>query len=188
MKNMNKYILIFIAFLAIGSTVSAQKTFYTKSGYIGFFSTTPLENIEARNNQVVSFIKTDKGSLSFGLLVKSFKFKNALMEEHFNENYAESDKFPKAKFKGTITNLNEIDFDKDGVYNAEIHGKITFHGVSKEVNVKSTLTVNENKLKGKSTFYLKPSDFNIDIPSVVRAKIAKEITINVDIDYKIYKK
>lgn len=185
---MKKYILVFIAFIAIVTSSSAQKTFFTKSGYIGFFSTTPMENIEAKNNQVVSFIKTEKGSLSFGLLVKSFKFKNALMEEHFNENYAESDKFPKAKFKGTITNLSEIDFDKNGTYNAKVEGKIKFHGVNKNVTIDAKLIVNEDNLKATSTFYLKPSDFDIAIPSVVKEKIAKEITVNVDIDYKIYKK
>ncbi len=185
---MKKYILIFIAFLAISAGLSAQKTFYTKSGYIEFFSTTPLENIEAKNNQVVSFIKTDKGTVSFGLLVKSFKFKNALMEEHFNENYAETDKFPKAKFKGTITNLSDIDFGKNGTYDANISGKIKFHGVTKDIDIKAKLTVDRDELIANSTFYLKPSDFDIAIPSVVREKIAKEMTIKVDVDYEIYKK
>jgi len=185
---MKKIILIFIAFIAIGSTVSAQKTFFTKSGYIGFFSSTPLENIEARNNQVVSFIKTEKGAISFGLLVKSFKFKNALMEEHFNENYAETDKFPKAKFKGIITNLSDIDFNKDGTYNAKIKGKLTFHGVTKEVNADGVFVLKGDKLKATSTFYLKPADFDIAIPRIVREKIAKQMTVKVDIDYNIYKK
>ncbi len=185
---MKKYIFIYIAFLAISSSLSAQKTFYTKSGYIGFFSTTPLENIEAENNQVVSFIKTDKAAVSFGLLVKSFKFKNALMEEHFNENYAETDKFPKAKFKGKITNISDIDFDKNGTYNADVSGKIKFHGVTKDIDIKAKLTVDGDELKAISTFFLKPSDFDIKIPSVVREKIAKEITVKVDVEYKIYKK
>ncbi len=168
-------------------SMNAQKTFYTKSGYIGFFSSTPLENIDARNNQVVSFIKTADGSLNFGLLVKSFKFKNALMEEHFNENYAESDKYPKAKFKGKILNLDEINFDKDGTYNADIEGKLTFHGVTNKIKLKNVkLTVSGDKLKGEATFTAKPEDYKIDIPSVVRGKIAKEITINVKIDYSIY--
>jgi len=185
---MKKFILILIAITTIGSTLQAQKVFYTKSGNIDFFSTTPMENIEAKNNQVVSFIKTDKGTLSFGLLVKSFKFKNALMEEHFNENYAESDKFPKAKFKGHIINISEINFYKNGTYNAKINGELTFHGVSQNINISAILTVNGDKLKGTSNFKLVPSDYNISIPNVVKDKIAKEITVKVNIDYEIYKK
>lgn len=178
-----------IAFLFLAVSVNAQKTFYTKSGYIGFFSSTPLENIDARNNQVVSFLKTADGSLNFGLLVKSFKFKNALMEEHFNENYAQSDKYPKAKFKGKILNLEDINFGKDGTYTAKVEGKLTFHGVTNNISLDDVkLTVKGDKLKGEASFKAKPEDYNIEIPSIVRGKIAKEITVKVEIDYSLYKK
>ena len=185
-----KKIMFFIIFLfAITVVSNAQKIFYTKSGYVGFFSSTPLENIDARNNQVVSFLKTGDGSLNFGLLVKSFKFKNALMEEHFNENYAESDKYPKAKFKGKILNIDEIDFDKPGKYTAKVEGKLTFHGVTNPIKLDDVqLEVDGVEVKGKATFKVKPEDYNIKIPSVVRGKIAKEITVKVDMDYKLYKK
>ncbi|HEB61958.1 MAG TPA: YceI family protein [Bacteroidetes bacterium] len=186
---MKQITLSIVAFLVFTLSLSAQKTFYTKSGYIGFFSSTPLENIDARNNQVVSFLKTADGSLNFGLLVKSFKFKNALMEEHFNENYAESDKYPKAKFKGKILNLNDIDFDKNGTYIANIEGKLTFHGVTNKIKLNNVkLIVSGDKLKGKVSFKVKPEDYKIEIPAVVKGKIAKEITIKVEIDYSIYKK
>ncbi len=186
---MKQITLSIVVFLICTLSLNAQKTFYTKSGYIGFFSSTPLENIDARNHQVVSFLKTADGSLNFGLLVKSFKFKNALMEEHFNENYAESDKYPKAKFKGKIVNLSDIDFNNNGTYIAKVEGNLTFHGVTNSIKIDNVnLTVNDNKLSGKASFKVKPEDYNIEIPSVIRDKIAKEITINVEIDYSIYKK
>ena len=185
---MKKQIIFLITFLTFAATASAQGTFFTKSGTVEFFSTTPMEDIEATNRQAVGFLKTDQGSISFGVLVKSFKFKNALMEEHFNENYAESDTYPKAKFKGKITNLSEIDFNKNGTYEAQVTGNLSFHGVTQEVTVTSTLTISDDGILAVSTFKLKPEDFNIDIPSIVRSKIAKEITVKLDIDYKLYKK
>jgi len=185
---MKKYFFLLLTLITVSTSLNAQKVFFTKSGNVDFFSKTPVENVEARNNQVVSFIKTEKGTLSFGLLVKSFKFKNALMEEHFNENYAESDKFPKAKFKGTITNLSDIDFNTDGSYKANIEGKLTFHGVTQNVKTVANLDVNGDGVHATASFFAKPSDYKINIPSIVREKIAKEITVNVNIDYKIYKK
>ena len=185
---MKKYFFLIIAFFAITSFSSAQKVFFTKSGQIDFFSKTPMENIEAKNKQAVGFLKTEKGIISFGLLIKSFKFKNALMEEHFNENYAESDKYPKAKFKGKIINLSDVNFNQDGSYDAKVKGKLTFHGITQEIIVNATLIVSSENIKATSTFKLKPVDFNIEIPNIVRDKIAKEITVNVNINYKIYNK
>ena len=168
--------------------INAQKVFFTKSGAIDFFSKTALENVEAKNNQTVSFLKTEKGDLSFGVLMKSFKFKNALMEEHFNENYIESDKYPKAKFKGKITNLSEINFDKNGSYKANIEGELTLHSVTNKVNTTANLIIDGDEVNATSTFMAKPADYDIIIPAIVREKIAKEITVNVNIDYKLYKK
>ncbi len=186
---MKKSILTIIVTLFIVFSLNAQKTFFTKSGFIGFFSSTPLENIDARNHQVVSFLKTADGSLNFGVLVKSFKFKNALMEEHFNENYAESDKYPKAKFKGRILHIDNIDFDKDGSNTAVVEGKLTFHGATNTIKLNNVeLIVSGDKLKGKASFLVKPEDYNIEIPAIVRGKIAKEITVNIEIEYNLYRK
>ncbi len=185
---MNKYILISLLLIAVSLKVLSQDIYYTKSGLVEFTSKTPLENIEAVNNQVVSFLKTESGSINFGILIKSFKFKNALMEEHFNENYIESDEFPKAKFKGTITNIKDIDFNKDGDYTAEIKGKISIHGVTKEIEAKAEISIKDYKVIANSTIMLKPEDFDIEIPGIVREKIAKEMTVKMSINYELYKK
>ncbi len=169
--------------LATFQFVSAQK-YICKDGHIWFYSHTPVEDIEAHNNQVVSILTASTGDMAIQLLVKSFEFKKALMQEHFNEEYLESDQFPKASFKGKITNLNQINFKKDGTYTANVTGELTIHGVTKSVNTTGTFDVKNGEITGKSKFIVSPKDYNISIPSVVEKNIAKEIDVNVDLTYK----
>ena len=185
---MIKYLILSLSFMIVSLNIFSQDIYYTKSGLVEFSSTTPLENIDAVNKQVVSFLKTESGDINFGILIKSFKFKNALMEEHFNENYIESDKYPKAKFKGKIINIEDIDFKKDGVYTAKIKGKITIHGVTKEISTTAEISIKDKVVKANSTIMLKPEDFDIEIPGIVREKIAKEMTVKILINYELYKK
>ena len=178
-------IIIIIALFNI--TASAQK-YFTRSGRIVFFSKAPVENIEATNNEVSSILDTQKGDVVFIVLVKSFKFKKALMEEHFNENYMESNTFPKADFKGAITNLSTINFSKDGTYPATVKGDLTIHGVTKNVELPGTVTVAQGMIVAHSKFSVKVKDYNIKIPSTVINNIAETIDITVDCKYEPYKK
>lgn len=171
-----------ILLVSLSSFLSAQN-YVAKDGYVWFYSHTPVEDIEAHNRQVVSILNPETGELQYTLLVKSFEFKKALMQEHFNENYMESDKFPKSSFKGTITNIKEIDFTKDGEYTAKVKGDLTIHGVTKPVEVEGKVIVNGNKSVAKAKFIAKPGDYDIEIPSVVEKNIAKEIEVNVDVTY-----
>jgi len=130
-----KYYLLIILSLGFFLTASGQK-YMTKNGYIGLFSHTPLEDIKADNNQVASVLDASTGEIVFQVLLKSFHFQKTLMEEHFNENYVESDKFPKSTFSGRITNLSAIDFSKNGVYDVNVDGDLMIHGVTKKVTAK----------------------------------------------------
>jgi hypothetical protein len=177
---------VFIAFL-LASTASAQ-TYITRSGKITFFSKAPVENIEAINNEVTSILDTKKGELAFIALIKSFKFQKALMEEHFNENYMESNTFPKANFKGTITDLSKVNFSRDGTYSVNVKGDLTIHGVTKNVEAPGTITVSQGKIAGSSKFNIKLKDYNIKIPTAVINNIAETISITVDCKYEPYKK
>ena len=112
---MKKITLILFVFLAIAIQSNAQK-YITKNGNITFYSDGSLEKIEARNNQVNSALNTETGDFVFKVLMKSFVFEKALMQEHFNENYVESDKFPNAMFKGKVTNIKDITFSTSGTY------------------------------------------------------------------------
>jgi polyisoprenoid-binding protein YceI len=177
--------IIIVLFISMASSLSAQK-YISKNGQISFFSHTPLEDIEAQNNQAASILDVSNGDLVINVLVKSFVFKKALMQEHFNENYMESDKFPKATFKGKITNLSTINFKKDGSYPAEVAGDLTIHGETKQITQKGSLSVKGNSITITSSFPLVPQDYAIKIPGLVENKIAKEIETKVDITYNPY--
>jgi hypothetical protein len=174
--------ILLIAMLALSQVIQAQKLI-TKTGHVWFYSKTPVEEIEAHNRQAVSTLDPATGDIVFMLLVKSFEFKRALMQEHFNENYLESDKFPKASFKGKITNLDKINFKKDGVYNTEVSGDMTIHNVTKPLSAKGTLEVKGGTVIVGSKFLTTAHDWDIEIPTVVEDKIAKQIEVTVEATY-----
>lgn len=163
-------------------TANAQK-FITKNGYIGFFSQTPVETIKAENNQVAGALDISTGEMVFQALIKSFHFDRALMEEHFNENYLESDKIPKSIFKGKITNLSAVDFKKNGTYNVSVEGELTIHDITKKITANGTIEVVTGGLNANSKFDIVPEDFNITIPSVVRNKINKSFEVAITMKY-----
>jgi polyisoprenoid-binding protein YceI len=165
------------------SLFASSQPLITRNGFIGFYSKTPLEDIKAENNQVVGAIDLQKKSLAFSALVKGFLFRKELMQQHFNENYVESDKYPKTSFSGNYT--GDVNTQKEGSYPVEVKGKITFHGVTRDVTVPAVLQVQKGKLTGTTKFQLLPGDFNIKIPSVVRDKIAERIDVSVKVDYPI---
>lgn len=183
---MKKIAAVCLLTIAFSSSTYAQK-YMTRTGKVTFYSATPLEKIEAVNNESASILDSKTGDVIFQLPVKSFKFDRELMQEHFNENYMESDKFPKSEFKGKIKNISEVNFAKDAVYNVTTAGKLTMHGVTKDINVSGTVTVKGGSVKLNSKFNIKPGDYGIKIPSLVAEKIAKEIEITVSSDLNAIK-
>jgi hypothetical protein len=171
------FILSFLFF-----TGHAQK-YMTKNGYIGFFSHTSMEDIKGDNNQVASILDISTGEMVFQVLVKSFHFDRALMEEHFNENYMESDKFPKSSFKGKITNLSSVNFSKNGTYDVTVEGDLTIHDVTNKISTKGTIEVVTGGINASSKFNIIPEDYKINIPGVVREKINKNLEVTVTMKY-----
>jgi len=155
----------------------------TKNGYIGFYSHTPMEDVKADNNQVASILDISTGEIVFQSLIKSFHFEKALMEVHFNENYMDSEKFPKSIFKGKITNLSSVDFKKSGIYEVTVEGELTIHDVTNTVSTKGTIEVTSGGINANSKFNIVPEDYKISIPGVVREKIAKNLEVTVSIKY-----
>jgi polyisoprenoid-binding protein YceI len=174
---------IWILFLVCQSLVlvSRAQLFITKTGMVGFYSKTPLEDIKAENNQVFSAVDVAKKTIVFQMLLKSFLFPKELMQEHFNENYVESDKYPKATFKGTFT--GDIDMQK-AVNTVQVQGIITLHGTEKQISTPATVEVKDGMLVGTAKFQLIPKDFNITIPSLVSDKIAKQIDVQIKTEWK----
>lgn len=175
--------LLFLFSLSCTLLTAQAQPLVTRTGYIGFFSETPLEDIKAENRQVQAVIDPTKKTLAFALLMKSFLFEKELMQEHFNENFIESDKYPKSTFTGSYT--GNVDLTRNGTYTIQVAGNLTLHGVTRNISVPATLQVQDKKLTGKSTFYLKPEDYNIKIPALVKDKIARQITVSVKTDFNL---
>ena len=172
---------VLVLFLLCISSTGLCQSYMTKNGFIGFYSKTPLEDIRAENNQVYAVLDATSHRLAFAVLLKGFLFTKELMQTHFNENYVESDKYPKATFSGSCS--GDMDLTKDGVYQVVIKGDLSLHGVTKPIETTAQLDVKNNHIKANSTFKLKPEDFNITIPAIVREKIASEMNVKVQIDW-----
>lgn len=178
-----KHLLLPIIFLYAMATVAIAQKHYTKNGYISFFSTTSLEDIKADNNQVMSVLDIQTGELQFSVLIKSFHFKKALMEEHFNENYMESSKYPKATFKGTVADISKVNFLLDGNYPVSVSGNLTIHGISRQVFTSAKFVIKDGKITGNAVFTIALADYKITVPKLVENNIAKNIEVTVNCLY-----
>lgn len=166
--------------LVFATTLQAQDRYYTKTGKVEFLSKAPVEDIEAKNKTVTAVLDAKSGALQFAIQMKGFEFEKALMQQHFNDNYAESDKYPKAEFKGAIVNNAAVNYAKEGTYPVKVKGKLSLHNVTRDVEVPGTIKVAGGKVEAISTFDIKLSDYKIAIPSPVKDKISNTIKIVVD--------
>lgn len=183
-----KKTLTLIALMFIGFTqVNAQK-FFTRTAHIKFFSTTPMEDIEANNHQAGCILNMENGEVAFTVLMKSFEFEKALMQEHFNEKYVESDKFPKAAFKGALQVKSMDAFAQDGEHSVAVNGSMTIHGVTKPLEARGTLTRKGESITLNAVFPIVVEEYDIKIPGPVKDKIAKQVETTVNAELKPYKK
>ena len=169
---MKKIVSLSVLFLLVFSSVNSQKVYSTRNGQISFISPTD-EDVKAVNNELTSRL-SDKGTMSFSCLIKGFKFAYAEMQEHFNDEYLQSNQFPRADFKGTITNIKEVVFTKNGTYKAIVKGDLTLHGITKNITVKGTIAVKDGKISAKASFPIIMKDFKVDASSVTE-KVKAEI-------------
>lgn len=174
-----KKILLSVALCGLLTPAFAQK-YMTRTGKVIFNSATRIEKIEAINNEAGCVIDAGNGDVVFQVPVKSFRFEKQLMEEHFNENYLESTKFPKAEFRGKLKNMPAADFGKDGTYNVQASGKMTMHGVTREVSAPGTVTVKGGSVTVNAKFKINPKDYAIQIPGLVAGKISENIDVTVN--------
>lgn len=178
MKILSVIILILASF-----NVNAQD-YLTRNGNISIYSHTDLEDVKGNNNEVVSLFNSATGSFDFKVAIKSFHFVKAAMEDHFNdENYMETDKYPKAGFSGKISNMADVNFSKDGVYTVTVSGNLTIKDVTKPVTAKGTITVKNNKVSVQSIFTVKRKDYHVMGQSFVQSKLSDDIQITVNCDY-----
>jgi hypothetical protein len=165
--------------------VAAQEKYYTKTGAVFFEASTPnFEPVEAKNNSTSAVLKDD-GNLAVLILIRGFRFKRALMQEHFNDRFMESETYPKAKFTGTIDNFNKDDLSEN-TKELTIKGSLTIHGKTKEVNTIGKFKKVDGVIYLNSAFNVQVIDFDIAVKSKVAKKIAK--TVNLDVALKLKKK
>jgi hypothetical protein len=181
---MRKKIIVLITIFACIACTSFAQVYFTKNGRISFFSKAALENISADNNQVISVLNTETGALQFSLLNNAFHFPKAKMEEDFNEDYMESNKYPKSTFKGIITDISNVNLTKDGSYQVNVKGDLIIHGVSKNITTPGTVTIKDGKISATSSFKVALKDYNISIPTIVTNKIAENIEITINCNYE----
>lgn len=177
----------FLLLIMLGASFAAfsQGKYISKNAFISFYSSTPMEDILGESNEAVTILNAETGEVAFQALMTTFHFKRALMEEHFNENYMESTKFPKAKFSGKIEGFNK-DMLKNPATEVKVTGTLTVHGVDKTITVPVKLGQENGKLIGTTKFKVTPEDYGIAIPSLVRDKIAKQMEVTVKAEYQPY--
>lgn len=171
------YKIAFIVCIALWSAIGHSQVYLDKAASIRFFSSTPIEDIEAKSKSAAIAFNRSSNKIFAKVAIKSFKFKSGLMEEHFNENYMESDKYPSAEFDGLL--VGEVDYSKDGEKIILAKGKLTIHNVTKEREIPTTMTIKDGKISAKSVFKIKPQDYNIEIPKLVLKNIAEEIEVTI---------
>jgi YceI-like protein len=178
-----KYIALIV--LALVNFYRAGQDIYTcKNAKINMFSSAPIEDIEANSTEGVSVYNAATGDLAFSVPIRSLHFEKSLMEEHFNENYMESDKFPKATFKGKMQ--DKPDVTKDGSYPVTVTGDLEVHGVKQSRTINGTVKVSGGVVTMTSEFMVKCADHHIDIPAIVFHHIAESIRIRVSATYAAY--
>lgn len=182
-----KTISLLLLIVSIAFSANCQKQI-TKSGTIEIHSETSLFTIEAKNEKVASVLNTETGDIVASTLVRSFKFHEALVEEHFNENYMESHKFAKSIFKGKIENIKDIDLTKDGIYDIDIVGALTMHGETNQIKEKGKLIIKDGLISANSVFMISLAAYKIKIEESYKDRINDEIRLTVNFDYKPYDK
>lgn len=179
-----RFFILLVCTLLLVAAKAPLQDYKVSSGSISFRSDAPLELIKAQSSELKGAVLTEKKQFAFIIAVKTFKgFNSPLQQEHFHENYLESNKYPTASFEGKI--IEDIDFSKDGTYDVRSKGNLSIHGVTQERIIKCEITVKNKNISAKSSFTVLLADHNIPIPKVVHEKLASEIKVEVKADLVI---
>ncbi|MDR3696828.1 YceI family protein [Mucilaginibacter sp.] len=178
-----KYIsIILLAWMSINQ--AGQDLYVCKNARIGLFSSAPIEDIKAVSQTGASVYNPATGELDFSVAIRTFQFPKSLMQDHFNSDYMESDKYPKATFKGAIK--EPVDITKDGTFPITVTGDLTVHGVTQKRTIPGSFSIKNGVISMESSFMVKCVDHHIDIPSIVFHNIAESIKVDVSAIYAKY--
>lgn len=162
--------------------VRAQSVYVSRHAKISFYSSAPIEDIEAKTDEAVSAINPGTGAIFVKVPIVSFQFDHGMMQDHFNSDYLESDKYPYAEFEGKIDPLPPL--AKDGTYQVTVAGQLTIHGVTKPYQGPGTVVVKNNQMVATSAFTVRLADHGIKIPTLLTKNIAEEVDVKVDATYQ----
>jgi polyisoprenoid-binding protein YceI len=176
--------ILLLTGLLLSVSLNAQD-FITRNGNISFYSHTPLEDINAQNNEVASTLSSSTGSFEFKAAIKSFHFRKAAMEQHFgDDDYMYAEKFPKASFSGKISNLSSVDFTKDGNYNVTVEGNLTIRDVTKPMTIPGVISVKNGVVTAQAKFDVNRKEYGVIGQAFVQQKIEDEIHVSVNCQYE----
>jgi polyisoprenoid-binding protein YceI len=176
--------IILLAWMSIINQ-AGQDLYVCKNAKLSIFSSAPIEDISAETTTGTSVYNPASGDLVFSINIRSLTFPKSLMQEHFNTDYMESDKYPKATFKGKVQ--QPVDVTKNGVYAVSVVGDLEVHGVKQTRTIAGSITVNNGAITITSEFMVKCADHKIDIPRLVFHNIAESIKVNISATYASYK-
>lgn len=182
---MNRVMKFFLTHIAVLLSLQGYaQRLVDRSGTVSFFSRAPLENIEATNHQVLAVIDGKNGEVAVAMLMRGFKFDKSLMEQHFNENYIESEKYPKATFEGKILDYSPELLTRDGTHLIHVSGRLTIHGVSQTRDIETNLVKDNDGIHVTFQFPVRLKDHEVDIPKVVVANIAEEVAVSGELHFQ----
>jgi hypothetical protein len=180
---MKKILFVSLLTLSLSNAMAQKKLYSTTTGTTFFDAGTGVENISATNKSTTSVFDATSGQIQFKIMNKGFEFWSQLMQDHFNENYMESEKYPKSTFTGNITNISKVNFSKDGNYPVTVKGTLDMHGVKKEIETTGNFKITGEQVLGTANFIVALEDYKIVIPGVVKDKLAKTVQIKISCNY-----
>lgn len=164
-------------------TARSQSKYKCENGFVSFYSSAPLEDIYAENNTLISLIDLSKKQIAFVAIITDFRFKKSLMQQHFNEKYMESHKYPKATFSGTMVSSTSL--HEKGRHIVTVKGDLSIHGVTRNIQVEGVIDNQGSVLSASSEFIIRVADYDIKIPKLLVKNIAEEVLVKVKLDYQL---
>lgn len=171
---------LWIILLLISYNFGYTQKYIAQNSEITFFSDAPMEDIKAVNQDASSLFNSSTGELAYSVPIRGFQFKKSLMQQHFNEKYLESDKYPKSTFNGKVTGYS---MNKSGKQNVTASGDLTIHGVTKDISVDGTMEISNENIQMNAVFMVKVAEYDIKIPKIVFYNIAEEVEVTIDFKY-----
>ncbi|KXX71920.1 YceI family protein [Flammeovirga sp. SJP92] len=181
MNSVIKIAFLFASFFSINQSFG-QSYLIDKNGTTTFFSDALIEDITATSTSSMGIMDTATHKVAVSILMTSFEFKLSLMQEHFNENYVESEKFPKATFSGQLS--TPPDLNQNGQQEMQVKGKLSIHGKTKPLEAKITFNISDHQIEAQTTFNVALEDFDIEIPQIMFNKIAEVVKVTSTFSFK----